>query len=171
MDTLASILRAHHERYPEMGVQDVYKLAHQAALGPGHAVGNPSGARDYLERELESMGAGPVEPLYDPISADGELVRVHLRPYLDAGRDTDPLLDAFVRTANEYQGSVNVLETYWEAARQADLWPLAPMDRFFTEMKDAGFPAVHHSEKYSRLYRPAYRVVLQKFLHYPEFGV
>ena len=90
----ASILHSHHERYPEMGIQDVYKLAHQAALGPGHAVGNPAGARDYLERELDDMGAGPVEPLFDPISADGELVRVHLRPYLEAGPVGRPATEA-----------------------------------------------------------------------------
>lgn len=160
----APILRAHQKRYPEMGIQDVYKLAHQAAMGSGHAVGDPAGARNYLSRELEGMGAGPVEPLFDPISADGELVRVHLRPYLESGLSLDPLLEAFVRTANEYQGSVNVLETCWQVARQAGLWPLADMDGFFTGLKTAGYPAVHHSETYRRLYRPAYRVVLRKLL-------
>jgi hypothetical protein len=164
MDTFSSIIRTHREHYPEMGVQDLYKLAHQAALGPEHAVGDPAGVRDYLERELKIMGKGPDEPLFDPISGNGEIVRVHLRPYLASGRDPDHLLDAFVRTANEYQGSVSILETCWHAARQARLWSLPAMDEFFTQMKMGDFPAVHHSERYCELYRPAYRVVLRKLL-------
>jgi len=160
----ASIVRSHKERYPEMDVHDVYKLAHQAAMGPGHAVDDPARARGYLERELGGMEDGPPEPLLDPISGDGELVRVHLRPYQASRRDIDTLLDAFVRTANEYHGSVEVLEKYWEAARQSELWPLPAMDEFFAGMKMMDFPAVHHSERYRELYRPAYRVVLRKLL-------
>jgi len=160
----ASIVRSHKVRYPEMDVNDLYKLVHQAALGPGHAVDDPAGARGYLERELGGMGEGLYEPLLDPISGDCELVRVHLRPYQESGRDLDTLLDAFVRTANEYHGSVGVLEKYWDAACQTGLWPLPVMDEFFAGMKKMEFPAVHHSDRYSELYRPAYRVVLRKLL-------
>jgi hypothetical protein len=167
MNMFASILRAHQKRYPEMGVQDLYKLAYQAALGPEHAVVDIPGAHDYLQRELESMGAGPPEPLLDPISGDGELVRVHLRPYMESGGDPGVLLDAFMRTANEYHGSTMDLETYWQAARQTGLWSLSAMDEFFTEMKTEGYSPVHHSEVYRRLYQPAYRVILRKLLRYP----
>jgi hypothetical protein len=164
----AYILRAHQKRYPEMEIQDLYKLAYQAALGPEHAAGDPTGARDYLQRELENLGEGPDEPLLDPISSDGDLVRVHLRPYLESGGDPDALLDAFVRTANEFHGSVRVLETYWDDARQTGLWPLPPMNEFFTKLKMGGYSPVRHSEKFRRLYRPAYRVILRKLIRYPE---
>jgi hypothetical protein len=33
------------------------------------------------------------------------------------------------------------------------------MKGFFQGLKDKGFPAVHHSAEYERLYKPAYRVV------------
>jgi len=35
---------------------------------------------------------------------------------------------------------------------------------FFTRMEEQGFPVVHHSKLYKRLYRPAYRVVAKQFL-------
>jgi hypothetical protein len=35
---------------------------------------------------------------------------------------------------------------------------------FFDKMEAQGFPAMHHSEVYKRLYRPAYRVVARQYL-------
>jgi len=89
-----------------MQIQDVYKLLHQAAMGSEHAVSNPESARGWLIRELAEMGEGVPEPLIDPISPDDEIVRVHMRPYVAAGYDPDLLLDAFIRTANEYRGDI-----------------------------------------------------------------
>ena len=36
----------------------------------------------------------------------------------------------------------------------------APLAQLFAEMRNAGFPAAHHSQAYSRACHPAYRVVL-----------
>lgn len=144
-------------------MQDVYKLLHQAALGSEHAVSDCESARRWLIRELAEMGEGILEPLADPISPDGKIVRVHLRPFVTAGYDLDLLLDAFVRTANEYRGKVRLLEQYWQAV--AGLAGFAPreMDDFIGALKEKNYPAVHHSVKYNELYRPAYRVVSLDF--------
>lgn len=64
MDTFASIIRTHRERYPEMGIPDLYKLTHHAALDPEHAVGDPAGARDRLEREKDSELYRPASRLF-----------------------------------------------------------------------------------------------------------
>lgn len=163
------ILVDHLRRYPQMQVADLYKLLHQATWGSGHAVLEKQAARDQLERESKEMGGGPEEPLLDPLPPDGELVRVHLRPYLASGKDLGALLQAFVRTAYEWRGSLEMLERYGAAAAcfaEAEQGRLDPkkIEAFFAKMEAQGFPAVHHSETYSSLYRPAYRVVVRQLL-------
>ena len=160
---IETVLHSHISRYPAMQIQDVYKLVHQASMGSEHAVPNPESARNWLTRELAGMGEGPLEPLIDPISADGEIVRIHLRPYLAAGNDPDALLEAFLRTANEYRGEIRLLEGYWQAALATKKFPAAEMEEFIQSMKVKKYPAVHHSAEYEKSYRPAYRVVARVF--------
>lgn len=152
-----------------MQVMDLYKLLHQATLGSEHAVHDEQAARDWLERELAEMGDGPDEPLLDPISPDGQIVRVHLRPYLRAGREPEALLHAFVRTANEFRGSKGKLKQYGASTARMATKGWLPFARrevevFFTEIEKQGFPAVQHSKTYKRAYRPAYRVVAREYL-------
>jgi hypothetical protein len=96
-------------------------------------------------------------------------VRIHLRPYLARGGDPDALLDAFIRTANEFPADTATLVRYWSWAEtlagDGEL-PFRTQDlqAFLQDMRALGFPAVHHSEIYVREYRPAYRVVAHGFL-------
>jgi hypothetical protein len=167
--TLAGILEAQVRRYPLLEIQDLYKLLHQASLGSEHAVSNDDGVRAWLDGELATMGAGPEEPLLDDISPDGEIVRVHLRPYLGAGHEPERLLEAFLRTAREYQGSVERFGRYGEVAVQVASAgrlnvPAEQISQFMQQMGEQGFPAIHHSAPFRAHYRPAYRVVARVFL-------
>jgi hypothetical protein len=159
-----SILRDHFARYPSMQIQDLYKLIHQAAMGSEHAISGVEGARQWMERELAEMAAGPDEPVLDPISVDGQILRVHLRPFVAQGGDPRTLLNAFIRTANEFHGEVEVLRKYWSIAEGMEYFPPAEMAEFIESMQAQNHPAVHHSSGYERLYRPAYRVVWKKFI-------
>lgn len=168
-ETLGRILVAQYRRYPSLQIVDLYKLLHQASMGSEHAVSDEDGVRAWLERELATMGYGPEEPLVDDISPSGEIVRVHLRPYVEARHDPEKLLEAFLRTAREYRGCTERLQRYAEAAKQmafAGLLPFQPdhVSDFVQRMEQQGFPAVHHSRIYERLYQPAYRVVARMFL-------
>jgi len=162
--TFKIILQNHLARYPSMQIQDVYKLIHQAAMGSEHAVTNAAGARKWMERELAEMGAGPDEPMLDPISGDEQVARVHLRPFVSQGGNPASLLDAFVRTANKFRGSQQALEEYWEVASELLDHPASQLDGFIQSLRAQGYPAVHHSPEFERLYHPAYRVVWRKFL-------
>jgi hypothetical protein len=163
-----SILRSHLTRYPAMQIQDVYKLIHQAALGSEHAAPDPESARKWMEREIAEMGDGPSESVIDPISPDGEIVRVHLRPFASRGGSLEKLVEAFIRTATEYRGEIALLENYWATAVRLENFPAADMDNFFQPMKADNFPAVHHSSEFKKAYSPAYRVIARKFLYASE---
>jgi hypothetical protein len=166
---LHQILTDHLTRYPAMQVQDLYKLLQQAALGSEHAIRNKEAAWKWLEREMAEMGAGPDDPLFDPLSPDGEIARIHLRPYLRAGKEPQTLLAAFLRTANEWRGSVETLRVYGQAAAhlaETETWQIRRLEieNFFAKMEEEFFPAVHHSSIYVEHYHPAYRVVNRNFL-------
>lgn len=165
-----NILRGQASRFPLWQVDDVYKLIFQAAQGSEHAMINREYARTWLEQELSFLP--PVqfsEPLIEPINNDSSIVRLNLRPFARLKLPADTLLDIFVRTAAEYYGSTVRLENY-----AAQTLPLAgeilpgkeaiKMEGFLADIKEKGYPAVHHSKIYTREYAPAYRVILREFL-------
>ena len=161
-----AILRAHLARYPAMQIQDVYKLVHQAALGSEHAAPDPLEARRWLEQEVAGLGKGLDDPMLENISPDARLVRVNLRPYLAEGGSLEALLQAFLRTAVDWQGEHETLHRYtgWavELAEVGHLaFPVVEMREYFQRLAQAGFPAAHHSAGYREAYRPAYRVVMR----------
>jgi hypothetical protein len=163
------ILSNQIQRYPCLAIQDLYKLIFQASFGSEHAVVDRAAAGRWLERELRELAPGPEEPSIDPISADGRVVRINLRPYLMAQGNLAALLDAFVQTAREYRGTEAALHRYWHDAEYMAAAGLLPFARealqgFFAQMQAADFPAVHHSPAYTTAYHPAYRVVLSEFL-------
>jgi hypothetical protein len=172
-EQIARLLTNHLARYPQMTVQDAYKLLFQAAMGAEHAVTDVEAAGRWLRHELLGLGDGPEEPLSDALSADCSLVRLHLRPYVASQGNPTALLDAFVRTAREYHGSVQTLQRYWHTAMRLATcsllpYPPAALQEFFTAMHAQEFPAVHHSATYTHAYRPAYRVIVRDFLSQHE---
>lgn len=129
------VVQDHHTRYPGLQIRDLCKLLHQAALGSEHAVSDRGSVERWMTRELAEIGEGPVEPLVDPISHNRDIVRIHLRPYVAAGHDPRLLLDAFIRTANDYHGESRLLEQYLSDAIAMNAFSAQETDEFFHEFK------------------------------------
>lgn len=170
---LKHLLTEHSHQYPHLQVQDVYKLLYQAAMGSGHAVPDAARARSWLEEEISHLTPDAHQPLIEQISPETDrarsLVRVNLRPFLAASNNPDLLLEAFVRTANEFERSIPRLERYasliCQIPSQNDLhFSITDFENFMNKMRNQDYPSVHHSEIYSRYYQPAYRVVALEFL-------
>jgi hypothetical protein len=172
MKFIGQLLGQHLQRYPRMELADLYKLLHQAAMGAGHALSDPAAARAALERECAALGPDDAEPLLDPISPDGRLARVHLRPYLEAQADLGALADAFVATPQRCPAAPDKLEKFCGclgdlAASGALPFERAQLDLYFDAIRAQGYPVVHHSPAYRSAYRPAYRVVAVELLPRP----
>jgi hypothetical protein len=164
MKFVDQLLGQHLQRYPRMELADIYKLLHQAALGPGHAVDDSAAARARLEDEVTGLGEGPEDLIADPISPDGKLARIHLRPYLAAGYGVDMLVNAFVQTAYAFPSAPDKLVKFCgclgDLAEAGGVpFPRDEVERYFQSIASQGYPVVHHSERYRDAYRPAYRVV------------
>lgn len=169
MKFVNQLLSAHLARYPAMQLDDIYKLLHQAALGPGHALDNPAAARKRLDEEIAALGEAPPELLQDVISPDGRLGRVHLRSYLASGGSADALHRAFVETANSYPASPDKLAKFCGCLGDLAAAGGIPFAReevvaYFDRIARASYPVVHHSRKYTDAYKPAYRVVAIDYL-------
>jgi len=169
MKFVGQLLGHHLKHYPLAQLDDVYKLLHQAALGAGHAMDDVTALRERLDTEVATLGAGPEEPLAEPISPDGRLARVHLRAYLQAGHSVDSLFDAFVQTAREYPASPDKLAKFCGCL--ADLaevggipFDRAEVSRYFEKIAEEKYPVVTHSDSFREAYKPAYRVVALDFL-------
>lgn len=152
------------KRHPESNVQDIYKFLHQAAFGSEHAVKNIDAVKKWMDSEIAGLDNSIEDELVNYLSADRKIVRVNLRPYLKAGMDVSLLLNAFIKTANEYKGSAETFTRYWnEAILIAEKgkynFNSKEMKSFYSEYEKLGFPAMHHSDKYSTAYKPAYRVI------------
>jgi hypothetical protein len=163
-EAMRSILVEHAVRYPKWSLDDLYKLLHQAALGSEHAITDEAPARAWLTQELGNLSPGPNDPLIDPISPDGLVIRVHLRPFASFHLDPEVLLTSFIRTARFFRGSPDTIVDFAHAAANLAREGVLPFgsDAIMTyvdELKTAGFPPVHHSPGFEEAYRPAYRVV------------
>jgi hypothetical protein len=155
-----------------MQVEDLYKLLHQAVAGPAHSIEDPEMAREWLEREWNSLGDPlPGEELFEPLSVDGRLARVNLRPWRAAGRSAAEVLGAFLQTAEAVSTDTSSIRFELDAIGgcggrlSGGLRISGPeVQSFFYERAEQGYPAAHHSKEYEAEYHPAYRVVLRGLL-------
>lgn len=162
------LITAQLQRYPAMQVQDLYKLAYQAALGNEHLMTDSAMVHNYSIKELAGIDSSSTEPLLEAISPDGAVVRLNLRPFKARQGDHRALFQAMMQTARTFQKSPSRLARYLSRLEQmADSGSL-PFDAtavqsFFREMREKEYPAVHHSAAYKEQYTPAYRVLLKKY--------
>jgi len=172
MKFIGQLLGEHLARYPAMQVADVYKLLHQAALGPAHAV-TGADALARLEAEAAARSGRVDGPLAEVISPDGRLARVHLDACRAKGLPLDELARAFAQTAATYAGSPEKLAKFCGCLGDlADAGGLpfarAEVEAYMNARQAEGWPVVHHSDAYRAAYAPAYRVVDVTLL--PDLG-
>ncbi len=166
-EPIARLIRIHLARYPEMGIADVYKLLYQACFGPGHLIPSRKKAQEWLELEAGQQTANAGEPLVESVHPEGAIVRLHLRPYLAHTGDLKALLAAFVRSAEQVQGSPQTMARWWGvfeglcgAGQDCGERFAAREVRLFGSARAAEeWPAVHHSPPYLNAYHPVYRVL------------
>ncbi|MBN1680019.1 MAG: hypothetical protein JW966_06980 [Anaerolineae bacterium] len=174
-DRIIALINSHLERYPQAEYQDVYKLLHQAAFGPGHLITSRKAAREYLDNEITKLAPAPDEPLVENIHTNGQIVRLHLRPYLALQGKPKPLLDAFIASAKHIedrpyvgtQSRPDMVARWWAVFHDqcqpggvyAGRFVAREVMLFGRVRGQEGWPAVHHSPAYDTAYRPAYRVL------------
>jgi len=155
---------------PEMRIEDAYKWLFHATLGGEHAVTSEDGPRRWLDREWP-MVSDPIKDEQEvvPLTSDGRLVRINLRPYKARNGDKEMLLWAFVLSAQKFKSDKNNFVREWNAfgarleQRAWNRLTHSEWSRLDSTLRPKNFPAIDHSPEYEQRYRPTYRVVQREF--------
>jgi hypothetical protein len=149
--------------YPEATLQDVYKSFYQERFGPGHMIPNVENARNYLMSEMEQASEN-TGAYYEPTGSEGKYVRIYLNAVSDGKISTEQLLDAFVESANHVEPRTDKWADQWANVvkiieeKQLQIKMSEELKQLLKECSEQD-EAVHHSEAYSKAYRPHYRIV------------
>lgn len=156
---MKTYLEEQTNRHPVWECCDLIKQCYQGARGAEHLLTDLSRAKGYFFSEWEATPALD-QPLYEEISP--AVSRVNLGAWKYRGRSPEELFDLFAASATVMEGE-DLLEAYLAAAGEflAERYPekLPLWQETLEGYKQAGMPAIHHSESYRTKERPAYRVV------------
>ena len=153
-----------YERYPAMGVRDLFKLLFQSAFGCEHLVSDRKTALSNIRSESTRVSPDAL-PRTDRLA--GQYSRVHLS-WLNEGLTPETLTSLFCASAVKEQGGHDRLESLLTTSKEMILCGDIPLDPILfeeelTKWRAAGYPAIHHSEAYREAYAPAYRVIANRY--------
>lgn len=151
---------------PELRIADAYKWLFHAARGGEHAVQNEFAVRKWLDQEWATLGPPqPHEPLWVPLTPDGRIGRLNLRPYRAQNGSPDALHAAFLAGAHSFVANPTRFRAAWNAlGRALKTNPQGHLThsewmRLDREMRPKDYPARQHSPEYEKSRQPAYRVL------------
>ncbi len=162
------ILAAQAARYPKMRPQDAVKLLYQNEFGGGHIIASPEASLRFLQEEFDRLPdreAGD-SPAWEPIG--GGMGRLFLR---GLKREWLPAVNRlFVAGAALQKGGMEGFTrklALLEAAAAAGRMPFTAgeLADFLAVYRQNGCPMVSHSPDYREAYRPAYRILPERYLH------
>ena len=151
---------------PEVRIEDAYKWLFHATRGGEHAIQNEFAVRKWLDQEWATLGPPPAdESLWTPLTPDGRIGRLNLRPYRARGGAPELLLAAFLASAATFDADPARFRAAWQAlGRVLAQTPQghlthADWERLDRTMRTQDYPAIHHSPEYEKSRQPAYRVL------------
>ena len=155
----------HFEKYPELRAEDIFKFIFQSSFGCEHLVSNESAALEYIKREYASLSGGGEERVE---KLDGDYSRVHLSCLSD-GLSPETLARIFCLSAKkEGNGAEELIEKLGvatELVREGIIrLDREDFEKRLDEWREAGYPAIHHSDEFRAEYRPAYRVISDRYV-------
>lgn len=162
---IARAVRSQLQRYPESGLQDIYKSFFQDEFGPGHLLEDTAGARKYLEYELSEMKSS-ANHVAEPCGTGNNFYRVPLDLVKDSIISENSLFSAFLESASTFK--VPEIESWkkrWEEIvliiekMNLNLPNFNEDKKALKEMLNHGEMAVHHSHRYEEIYNPHYRIL------------
>ena len=159
------LLLKHYKKYPKLQIADVFKFLYQSSFGSEHLVASEPFALEYIRRELEEVDTDmgwEIDPL------DGKYSRIHLSS-LGGKLTPEALTSYFCLSAKVEPDGARLLSEKLEIARELIEGceiplSLAEFDELHASWREAGYPAIHHSEIFRSSYSPHYRVIANEYI-------
>ena len=164
-----NLIDSHLIRYPELQIEDLYKLVYQATLGNGHAISDSLEVAEWLKKDLSDPEQNTTEPMIDTLGTCGRFARIHLNTYIRSGRSPEKIVRAFIKTGAQYPADSDAffcaLSVVREMSSNGKLpWKDSTVNNFLSEQAVKSYPAVHHTEKFNSKYHPHYRIISIKLI-------
>ena len=155
------------KKHPIMQPQDFVKQCYQAAFGAEHLLNDTNRAKQYLQKEYESVSPSNTTPLYEEISET--VCRVNLSAWKQKQLPIDLLFQLFVQSCTISTNGKELFLQYLEEAThiiqtEAVAFSLEQWKTFLENYKEIGMPSIHHSELYRNHEHPAYRIVKKEWI-------
>ena len=160
---MKNLIKAHCEAYPKLRARDLLKLVYQSSYGCEHLLSDVDSATERITEEHARLAASSPRD----IECIGDYCRVPLS-YLDRGLSPRTLAQLFcLSAAPDAEGDAKLecgLSTLTELAESGEIAiSLEELSREISAWREAGFPAVSHSEKFRTEYSPSYRVISKRY--------
>ena len=154
----------HLAAYPKAEAEDIFKYLFHSAFGCEHLLSSEDTALGYIEKEYASA-QNEAPPLTEAL--DGDYSRVHLS-WIGEGLSPKTLARIFFLSAKKEERGRELLEEKLEvtiALAGEGALPIGREDLCarIDEWRERGYGALHHSATFREEYRPAYRVVANKY--------
>jgi len=165
-DKLETLIDYHSSIHPSLTIQDVYKLLYQGTMGPAHLMIDKDKAYIKLKREFKMADKGILERevLLEPVSINGDMVRVNLRPYRRKSYDIELLFEIVLKSAKNFAPDEDKLNFLWKTFKQLvskgklDFNAVKVNAFEVNALSSNGLP-IKHSDDYRAKEKPRYRVV------------
>lgn len=174
--SIEKIIEYHIKKYPEMQMQDVFKLLFQNEFGGEHLIEDRGEFEKYLSQELAQIRNNdkslPENELLEDIG--NQTLRIQLSE-VEEKLFTKTLTKLCIISAKRGKGStkslLEKLQIVRKMAQQQMLpFPSEDIQAQIEKYAKEGFPSVHHSKQYRELYHPHYRLVSAEVaLYLPVF--
>ncbi len=158
------LLINHYNTFPELQAEDIFKFLFQSSFGCEHLLTDKNTALEYIKREYKEISKNA--PPYKE-ALDGEYSRVYLS-WLNSGLSPETLTKLFCLSAKKESEGKALLEQKILLAKELVASGEIPLKRddFARKLFDwqgRGCPAIHHSDAFRNTYKPAYRVIADRF--------
>lgn len=159
------LLAMHCQTYPQLSIQDVLKFLYQSSFGCEHLIASPEKVTEYISGEYAAVSP---EDEHTVEALDGDYSRVHLA-YMKQGLGAGTLGRIFVLSAKHEENGMSELlqkiKTTKEMIREGSLpFTLNEFEEAVSQWEAKGYPAIRHSEVFRETYRPAYRVIANRYI-------
>jgi len=145
--------------YPSSEISDYVKALYQSVFGPSHLQLDEDGALAFLEKEKESLSSLREDPFVEALGP--RFSRVYLSKVIASDMSPLTFVRLFLLSNKAPKGSQGdfliALQDLGSAIKPCDL-PFSKSDylEFLDTFQKEGYPALHHSEMYRKLYEPHY---------------
>lgn len=163
-NTTRELLLNHYNNFSLLQPEDIFKFLFQSSFGCEHLVSDKKSVSEYIKREYEKVPAG--EPPFSE-KLDGAYSRVYLS-WLNEGLSPETLARLFCLSGKEEKDGRALLCQKIDTAKKLIANGEIPLckedfDEKLRLWQKKDCPAVHHSDEFREAYKPAYRVISDKY--------